>query len=507
MSGSTSSTIGTTPVCAVGPTGLVVPTFQEDILPWVISNYQNIYGSDVYLGNDSPDGQWVSFLAACINDCNAMGASVYTQFSPVTAQGNGLSSVVKVNGITRNVASYSTAVLTISGVANRSITNGAVTDANGNTWNLPAVVTIGSGGTVEVTATCAVLGAISAAPGTITNIATPVRGWQTVTNAEAASEGAPVETDAALRVRQQESVALPSLGILDGLTGALAALPNVTAVRVYENATSATDQYGDPPSSINAVVTGGDLATIAQTVFLKKAPGTVTAGNTSQVVTDANGFTHVVYFSVAGTYQINVTVVISINGLTGYSSAIGGEVQSAVAAFISSLATGAKVGCGRVYVPANLMGPYAAPATPNDAATFEVQQLYLFTADQPTLGSTAGGDLAAATYYARYTFIFDDQEVNASSEASLAVDANELLTVAAPVNAPPSATGWNVYVSTATGTETRQNSAPIALTDAWTEPTGGLVAGVPIAPNQDVIPPFTDLPTCAVTDVAIVVVT
>jgi hypothetical protein len=95
----------------------------------------------------------------------------------------------------------------------------------------------------------------------------------------------------------------------------------------------------------------------------------------------------------------------------------------------------------------------------------------------PTLGSVAGGTIAATIYFAKITWVTQSGETTASPEASLAVALNNLLTVQAPA-APSGAVGFNVYVSTATGTETKQNgSTPIAIGGTWTEPTSGLVAG------------------------------
>lgn len=94
------------------------------------------------------------------------------------------------------------------------------------------------------------------------------------------------------------------------------------------------------------------------------------------------------------------------------------------------------------------------------------------------LSQTAGGALAATTYFVRSTWTTANGESLPAAETSLAVLINNVLNVAAPANPPSGATGWNVYVSTTTGTETKQNGGtPIALGTAWVEPTTGLVAG------------------------------
>lgn len=95
----------------------------------------------------------------------------------------------------------------------------------------------------------------------------------------------------------------------------------------------------------------------------------------------------------------------------------------------------------------------------------------------PALGSAAGGTLAATTYYVKVTYVTAAGETLPSAESSLAVAVNNVLTVTSP-SAQAGATGYNVYVGTASGNETLQNSTPIAIGTNWTEPTTGLIAGV-----------------------------
>lgn len=94
----------------------------------------------------------------------------------------------------------------------------------------------------------------------------------------------------------------------------------------------------------------------------------------------------------------------------------------------------------------------------------------------PALGSTAGGSLAAATYFAKVTYLNGGGETVASAESSLAVAANNLLVVTSPASSG-NAMGYNVYISTTTGTETKQNASRIAIGTNWTEPTSGLISG------------------------------
>lgn len=331
--------------------GISAPQFA-DVLAWLQDQYRAIYGADVYLGNDSQDGQFLGILAAAINDSNAAAVACYNAFSPATAQGAGLSSVVKINGIARLVPTPSTVDLQIVGQAGTVIDRGLVEDAEGNEWALPATVTIPVGGMVLVTATASELGAISAPPATVTRIKTPVFGWQTVTNPTAAVEGRPVETDAALRVRQALSVAVPSLTIFEGIIGSVANLPGVTRIRGYENDTDATDANGIPSHSIAVIVEGGDAQAIAETIAEKKTPGTGTAGDIVTTVVDSVNSTHTIRF--ARPVPVAVGVQITIDPLPGYSTSILAEVKQAVSDYVNGLPIGADVVFSKVFVPANL---------------------------------------------------------------------------------------------------------------------------------------------------------
>jgi hypothetical protein len=164
-----------------------------------------------------------------------------------------LASNVKINGIAVTPASRSMADVRIVGQVGVSITNGTVRDSIGITWSLPASVVIGIDGTVTITATCQIDGAVVVPAASITEIRTPTRGWQSVTNPAAATAGRKVETDAELRQRQAKSVAIPSLTVLDGIMGAVATLDGVERYRGYENDTSVEDANGLPPHSISPV--------------------------------------------------------------------------------------------------------------------------------------------------------------------------------------------------------------------------------------------------------------
>jgi uncharacterized phage protein gp47/JayE len=341
------------PVCTIDEFGIHKPDY-EDVRSWLVEQFQGIFGADIYIDPDSQDGQQIAIFASAINDANAMAVQVYNSFSPSSGRGVGLSSNVKINGIARRVASYSTVDLLITGQAGTTITSGAAADAAGNRWLLPASVTIPPDGDIVVTATARDIGAIEAAANTITTIGTPTRGWQSVTNPAAATLGAPVENDAQLRIRQTVSTALPSLTVFEGTIGAVASIPGVVRYRGYENDQSVTDAHGIPAHSISLVVQGGDAAAIASAIAAKKTPGTGTYGSTSVDVTDEYGVNRAIRF-----YRptpATIKVALNVTAMTGYTAAIETAIKQAIVDWVNGLQIGEDVEFAEIYVPANLNG-------------------------------------------------------------------------------------------------------------------------------------------------------
>jgi uncharacterized phage protein gp47/JayE len=335
--------------------GISAPAFT-DILSTLQAKYQGIFGSDIYIDPDSQDGQFLALLATVISDNNDTAIAVYNSFRPSAAQGAGLASVVKVNGIKMLSASYSTAPGLVVGQVGTTINNGVVKDANGNLWNLPVSVVIPSAGQISVTVTAQQIGAISAPSGTINKINTPTQGWQSFASTAAATPGAPVEVDSKLRQRQAVSTSVPAITPLGSMLGALSNLTGVQRVKVYENFASTTDSNGIPGTSICVVIQGGDLAAIAQLIGQKKTPGAGTYGSTAQQYIDpVTGIPYTIHFYLLAT----TTAKISITGsaLAGYTSSTAAAIQAAVAAYINSHNIGETIEYSGIWAPGYLNGP------------------------------------------------------------------------------------------------------------------------------------------------------
>lgn len=135
------------------------------------------------------------------------------------------------------------------------------------------------------------------------------------------------------------------------------------------------------------------------------------------------------------TTQINLSII-ATDGITGNTN-------------LTKLVNNSYAGTSNYYLTPQSIG-VSAPSTPQ-------------------IATAGGGSLSAATHYVKVTYVNAPQgESLPSSEASIVVSASGTLTVTSPAPSSP-ATGYNVYISTGSGTETKQNLSPIAIGTNYTQ--------------------------------------
>jgi uncharacterized phage protein gp47/JayE len=194
-------------------------------------------------------------------------------------------------------------------------------------------------------------GAIDVPTGTLTVIATPVPGWNSVTNPADGVPGANVETDAELRARR--------LVFSEG--SALERDERVKKLFVLENVTDTVDSNGLPPHSFEAIVYDGtdtgtvlDDATIAALVWRDKPAGIATHGDTTETTPDANGDLQTVRFSRPTVLRLYVEVDVT-KGPGWHDTHSPTAIAEALAAYSRTAWT-----CGSPVVQAFLYAPITA---------------------------------------------------------------------------------------------------------------------------------------------------
>lgn len=342
-------TVGLAPV--ITEKGISAPDYPA-ILDRLKALFRLIYGDDIYIDPDSKDGQMLAIYALAIHDANNAVITAYNSLSPSTSSGQALSNNVAINGLSRNAESHSTVDVIITGQVGTVIKNGMVRDSAGNSWALPASVVIGTHGYITVTAVCLKPGSVIALPGEVSQIGTPTRGWQSVTNTAMATVGRNVETDSDLRLRRRKSVSLPSRTVLEGVIGSVSQIAGVARLTAFENDTDVTDARGIAPHSIALIVDGGDAQRIAEVIALKKTPGTGTFGNVEVNITNAYGVIIPTRFS--RPESMPVFVRITLEAFEGYTTLVGDKIRNAVTDYLNNLGIGTDIYRTKLFSPANL---------------------------------------------------------------------------------------------------------------------------------------------------------
>lgn len=252
--------------------------------------------------------------------------ALYGTIDPDRAEGDALESLAKLSGTARRAATKSTVTLRVnldSGVTLEAGTHFASVDGNASVRFTPRedVVAAAAGPAANYDAVfeAEVTGAVEAVAGTITVVATPVSGWNSVTNALDAEPGEPVESDELLRSRREVELARAGTGTVRAIRADVSAVDGVEAVLVLENVTDAVSD-GLAPHSFEVIVSGDTGATVDQAigeaVWANKPAGILAGGSTAVTVVDDVGVDQTVRFTRAT--EIPVYLVFTFVAGTGY---------------------------------------------------------------------------------------------------------------------------------------------------------------------------------------------
>lgn len=287
--------------------GLVTKTANE-LISELETNLKSIYGQDIDVNQNSPDGQLIGILAQLGVDLRELLTAAYNSFDPDQATGVLLDQRVSINGIARQAGSYSITpiditvdqTVTLNGLdADFNLLNGqgyTVQDDAGNEWILVDSVTL-TPGTSSRNFRSRRVGEITTQINTITSQKTIVLGVTQVNNSSAPiSIGVNEENDVNLRLRRGRSFALPAQGSVDSIDSSLLNLDGVSEVVVYENVNPVIDDDGIPPHSLWVIVEGGSNTDIANVLARKKNTGSGWKGETIVPVTRENGTITLVAF-------------------------------------------------------------------------------------------------------------------------------------------------------------------------------------------------------------------
>jgi uncharacterized phage protein gp47/JayE len=312
-----------------------VRTSLQERLDSLRTAIKAIFGDSINLDPDTIDGQTIGIFADSISNLDKLAEDIYHSFNPSSATGTALSRLVQLNGIRRIGGTYSTCDVVCIGQAGTVIPAGSLIQSTATQaiFKTDFELTIGDSGTGTVSCKAVDLGEQQAPANTLTDINTPIYGWQSVNNPTAAVVGRDEETDAELRIRRAKSTATAAQSVLEGIYGSIANLPGVTQVQVYENSLDTRQASTQlPPHSIQCVVQGGDLADIANAIWLKKTAGVTLTGNTQYIVKDSMGNEQNIVFS--RPVSVPVYMIVNLSKKVGWPSDGVGRIQNALVQWV-----------------------------------------------------------------------------------------------------------------------------------------------------------------------------
>lgn len=297
--------------------GLSATGFTPKLLAEILADMETVELAEISASLDLQPtalmGVLNGIIAQQLADLWLLATALYNGMDPDQATGDQLASLALLTGTPREAATKTQVDVTANVDAGFSALPGTMfASVVGNPvaqFTNKETVASGGGGNVTTAWEAVNAGAVQCLAGTLTVIAVPLAGWNTVTNAADGVIGSPIETDSSLRTRRvQELQGAGSTTAAAIYSDVLLLMqpPTTTSatvgVTVLYNDTDATDANGLPPHSIEVIAdqpgaTADDDTALCELILDDKAAGIETYGTDSTVVVDSQGNSQTVYFS------------------------------------------------------------------------------------------------------------------------------------------------------------------------------------------------------------------
>ncbi|EKN6317519.1 hypothetical protein DVP60_14860 [Yersinia enterocolitica] len=258
--------------------GLQTDTFR-DLFQTLSDSYKGIYGQDIDLDQESPDGQRVALEAQARTDIEAAIQWLYSQMDPDFNAGDMQQIVAKLHGLYLRPGSRSQRDLKI--VTDRPVllySGYKIQDQANQVWFVRQNVTV-QAGTTAVTFFAENFGKVTGLISDTFTQLTPELGVLDIVSDTAAVAGRDEETPEEFRQRRNRSLENPATGSTGAIFAKVAQLAGVTDLNIGENDTKVDNPAtGIPANSIWLVVEGGAVSDIVEVIIKQKGGGTGVKG-------------------------------------------------------------------------------------------------------------------------------------------------------------------------------------------------------------------------------------
>lgn len=258
--------------------GLEIDTFR-DVFQSLSDAYKVVYGQDIDLDQDSPDGQRVAIEAQARTDIEAALQWLYSQMDPDFNTGDMQQVIAKLHGLYLRPGSRSQRDLKVTTDRSVLLYSGyKLRDQANQVWFIRQGVTVPAG-TTTVTFFAQNFGKVTGLVSDTFTQLTPEPGVLSIVSDTEAVVGRDEETPEEFRQRRNRSLENPATGSTGAIFAKVAQLAGVTDLNIGENDTKTDDATtGIPANSIWLVVEGGAVSEIVEIMVKQKGGGTGTKG-------------------------------------------------------------------------------------------------------------------------------------------------------------------------------------------------------------------------------------
>jgi hypothetical protein len=333
------------------------PKILREILSEIETEQLELVSPQLDVSEDSPDGQRNGVVARQAALAWEVLQLAYSGHDPDKAEGDRLIAIGKLTGTRPEAASASSVIATVnldSGTVLVAGTHMAHVDGKPDVLFTPAEdYTATATGDVDLTFVAVEVGEVAAASGTLVVIATPITGWNSITNDEDATLGNLGDYRAdgsfnneSFRARRVNELAAAGSTTARAIAADLSQLEdedgnrNVLAVTVLNNV---TDGYVDnvPPHAFEAIVYDApefDDDLIGQSIFENQPAGGRSFGSIQATAVDPDdGSEHAVWFSRPDSVDIYLAYTLTVDEDTYVGDA---AFELAVVTFMRALVEG-----------------------------------------------------------------------------------------------------------------------------------------------------------------------
>lgn len=288
--------------------GVSVPSL-DDVIEDLSEGYKDIYGQDIVITPNTPDGQRIGIEAQARKDAYDTLAYAIQMHDPQYAVGKYADVIAKLTGIKRAAGKYTISPdVKITVDRNINIAAGAVFTNSGNKWILDDATSLLTGDNY-INLRSEFYGVVPLPVDAFLEPVQIIAGMKLVTATKGIISGNLGQSTASLMMDRERKLAINNTHDREGIEGSLLDLDGVFDAVVLENNTNITDSDDVPAHSINAIVLGGtdeDIATTIQKKIIGGGCGTF--GSESFVLTNYRGRNRTINFDRPIIKNIDVVV-------------------------------------------------------------------------------------------------------------------------------------------------------------------------------------------------------